>query len=59
MQFKEIGTIGKGSVEVKAGCVGERRVITLKDARTGRHILSINARGELAGFIKIGIIIRN
>ncbi len=58
MQFITIGTIGKGSVEVKAGCVGEWRVITLRDVRTGRHILSINARGGLAGFIKIGKIIR-
>lgn len=58
MQFITIGTIGKGSVELKAGCVREMRVITLKDARMGRHILSINARGELAAFIKIGKIIR-
>ena len=43
---------------IKAGYVGVRRVITLKDARMGRHILSINARGELVGFIKIGKIIR-
>lgn len=55
MQFKKIGTIGNGSIVIEAGYVGEKRVITLKDARTGRHILSINARGELAGFIKIGI----
>lgn len=39
MQFIIIDTISKRSVEVRAGCVGERRVITLKDARTGRHIL--------------------
>jgi|GEM_PF-3663752 len=32
MQFKKIGTIGNGSIVIKAGYIGEKRVIMLKDA---------------------------
>lgn len=40
MRFKLVGTIGNGSIVIKAGHVGLRRVITL--TREGGHILSLN-----------------
>lgn len=41
MQFKEVGTIGKGRVLVKCGVVGVRRVVTLTTDKR-EHILSLN-----------------
>ena len=35
MEFWKIGTIGKGAIEAKVGCVGLRRVVTLMDGGHG------------------------
>ena len=56
MEFKEIGTIGNGSIVIKAGHVGTRRMVVLM-RRDGGHILALNkvAAQELITMLRAGV----